>query len=691
MQWKALPWAISVVLTAFASAQEALDLSEIHVRGERDSLDEAPPALHGEQVAGAARMGVLGRAALMETPFSVTSYTSATIENMQAQSIGDLLQADPSVRQTSNRSHLAEGMTIRGLAIGNSDYAQNGMFGLTPFGRTNLEAIERVEVIKGPSAALFGMAPGGSVGGVINLVPKRAGDTPITRLTLSAAQDSVLGAHLDVGRRFGQGELFGLRVNLVQREGNTRMDDQSLRRKLAAAALDFRGERLRASLDVQYSLEDVNNTARPFNMGAGDYVSDDLSAVIKLDYALFKAVNLYAGYGEHRYKADNMLLYPTLQSSNGNYSYRPTEWREQTDRSSLEAGLRGNFVSGAVSHRYALGLSRVTQDRDTFTATYPDGSGNLYQRGKIARPAHIHGKITPQTGLTLTSLALADTLGFMDERLLLTLGVRHQRVESDNPRATAVSARHYDKKELSPLVGLLYRASDSVSLYASYVEGLSQGPITPNNTTYSNANEQFAPFVTEQYELGAKFDWGNWHSALAVYSMTRPLSGDIPDTSKPPAYRALQVIGKQRTHGMEATLAGEIIHGVRVLGGVSLMDAELYQSKSPNIKKGNDIVGIAKWQANLVVEWDMPFAPGTSVHGRILHTDKRAANASNTLYTPSWQRIDAGLRYQAQHAGKRYTARLNVENLTNTRYWGVGTLLYLGAPRTLSLSLAVDI
>jgi len=569
-------FALNLLAVSIAHAQQAgadsIELSETRVSGKRESLDEAPAAIAGDQVAGASRMGLLGRVGVMETPFSVTSYTAETVENMQAQSVADVLQADPSVRMTSSRSHLAEGISIRGLVVTGADYAQNGMFGLTPFGRTNLEAMERIEIIKGPSAALFGMSPGGSVGGVINLVPKRAGDKPITRLTLSAAQDSVLGAHLDVGRRFGEADNFGLRVNLVQREGNTVMDDQSMRRKLAALGGDFRGDKLRVSLDVLYSLEDINNTARPFNIdgaldkipkapngkhtyaGAGDYVSDDLSGVIRLDYALSEALNLYAGYGQHRYKADNLLLYPRLLNSNGNYQYQPSQWSEKTDRNSTEFGLRGYFNAGAVSHRFALGFSRVEQDRDTFTAVYPVGMANLYQRSKIKRPAHISGKLTPQTSVTLTSVALADTLGFMDERLLLTFGLRNQRVQSKNHRTTVISARKYDEKENSPFVGILYKASDVLSFYANYVEGLSQGPIAPNNTSYSNANEQFAPYVTEQYEMGAKFDWVNWTGALALYSLTRPVAGDLPDSSSPPAWRRFGVFGKQRNRGWKQPL-----------------------------------------------------------------------------------------------------------------------------------------
>jgi len=243
---------LTLTTTAYAQQENPLELDSIEVTSHHEALGEAPPARVGGQVASGARMGILGNAEVMDTlasgarmgilgnaevmdtPFSVTSYTDKAIEDRHAQSMVDLLAADPSVRQSGPRTHVSESLRIRGYSVGSSSYAVGGMFGLSPGFRTYLEPFERVEVIKGPSAALFGMSPGGTIGGVINLVPKRAKSEPISKVTLSAAQDSTLGAHLDVGRRFAD-DAIGVRVNLMQREGDTAMDYQSTRRKLASA------------------------------------------------------------------------------------------------------------------------------------------------------------------------------------------------------------------------------------------------------------------------------------------------------------------------------------------------------------------------------------------------------------------------------------------------------------------------
>src|SRR5690606_29286567 len=124
-----------------------------------------------------------------------------------------------------------------------------------------------VEVLKGPTALLGGMSPGGSVGGTINLVPKRAEDQPLTRVSLDWTDRSQVGTHLDIGRRFGEGNAFGVRFNGVYRNGDTAIDHQSREFPLMSLALDFRGERLRLSSDLLYQKESLEGVVRPVITG----------------------------------------------------------------------------------------------------------------------------------------------------------------------------------------------------------------------------------------------------------------------------------------------------------------------------------------------------------------------------------------------------------------------------------------
>jgi len=691
---------------ALAEPSSTLELENIEVKAHQEALGEAPPARVGGQVATGARMGILGNAEVMDTPFSVTSYTEKTIEDRHAQSMVDLLSADPSVRQSGPRTQVSESLRIRGYSVGSSSYAVGGMFGLSPGFRTYLEPFERVEVIKGPSAALFGMSPGGTIGGVINLVPKRAKATPTAKVTLSAAQDSTLGLHLDVGRRFAD-DAIGVRVNLMQREGDTALDYQSTRRKLASIGTDVRYGKFSASFDVIHSLDDVNNVTRPFNIpssmtklprppdgknayaGGGDYENYDRTWVARMEYALSEHLTAYFGYGEHRFRTDGILIYPTFTNSAGDYSYTMRQWKQADDDRSLQAGFRGFAHSFGVTHQFALDWSTLDRNGSSVVPNFGGGNLNLYwpaSARRIPKPTRLKVPTIPGTSTELESLAIADTLGFWDERVLLSLGLRRQQVFSK----AHSSGRTYEKSANTPFVGVVYKIAPFASLYASYVEGLQQGGTAGTDPKYSNPNEQLPPYIAKQKELGLKLDFDDWMATAAVYELTRPIAGDDKPVSSPPIPGEVtyKIIGEERSRGLELATAGQILPDVRLLGGVTFTRALIAQSPDAKLK-GNKLSGIAPFQANLGTEWDVWQDLTLSLSG--IYTGRVPSRNQNDLYVPSYKTFDGGLRYRfAQDRDKSYLLRLNVHNLTNERYWG-GSGSYLGAPRTWSLSLSADI
>ena len=672
-----------------------------------DSIDAPPPAIRGGQVGRGARMGILGNASVMETPFSVTSYTAQTIENDQARSVADVLSADPSVRMGSARSNINEDITIRGFSVPSSDFALNGVFGVTPYWRAPLEAVERVEIIKGPSASLFGMTPGGSVGGVVNLVPKRAESEPITRFTGSASSDSVFGGHVDIGRRFGPDGSFGVRINAMQREGDTAIKGQSTRESLGAVALDYRGRALRASLDLLAQKERIDNVVRQFQAGPtlaavprapdnrypypGLGWSDGRngSAVLKAEYDLSDSLTAYASYGQRKLNWGAVASNPVIMDTAGNYSFFGGWQRMSVESKSLDAGLRGRFSTGPVKHEVALNFSRLEQEQTLgFYTGYPGGSSNLYAGLLFPTPstAGIGNPLRPYLDTKLTSLALADTLSFMDDRLRVTLGLRRQQVAGqDYDFSTGqASGAYYDESATTPMAGVVYKLQPHISLYASYIEGLSRGEVAPISAAISNPGAVMPPYKSKQKEIGVKFDLdGGMVAAVSLFELTKPSAGLSGST--------FGVFGEQRNRGVEATLAGELARGVRVLGGVTYMDGVITKAATSALE-GKKAIGVPDWQLNLGAEWDMPFLPGLTLTGRMIHTGKTAVDPANTLHIPGWNRFDAGARYATRLGGKPVTFRMNVENLFDKDYWGTSTAgyLFVGSPRTVSLSASID-
>ena len=107
------------------------------------------------------------------------------------------------------------------------------------------QIIERIELLKGPGALINGIAPGGSVGGAINIVTKRAREIPFTRLTPFFMSAGNYGLHLETSGRYGEKKEWGVRFNGVGRNGEASIDDGNWRTGLGALAVDYRGERFR--------------------------------------------------------------------------------------------------------------------------------------------------------------------------------------------------------------------------------------------------------------------------------------------------------------------------------------------------------------------------------------------------------------------------------------------------------------
>lgn len=692
--------------TTETNATTTTSLPTITVSGAQAAMDEAPAPMAGGQIGSGARMGILGNASIMDTPFSVTSYTAQTIENDQARSVADVATSDPSVRMGSARSNINEDLTIRGFTVPTGDFAMNGMFGLTPYWRAPVETLERIEIIKGPSAALFGMTPGGSVGGVVNLVPKRATDEPITRLTGSVSSDSVFGVHADIGRRFGPDNAFGIRINAMTRDGDTPIKDQSTRESLGSVALDYRGDSLRASLDLLWQKERIDNVVRQFQPGPAltsipDAPSNNNpypglgwsdgrngSGVFKIEYDLTDNLTAYAGYGQRKLNWDAIAANPVLLNSQGDYSYFGGWQRMSVDSKSTEAGLRGRFSTGPVNHNVAFSYTKLDQDqRLGFYTGYPGGNSNIYSGDVFDTPSTsgIDNPLQRYQRTKLTSYALADTMSFLQDQVQLTLGVRRQQVAGQdyNFMNGEPSGPYYDKRATTPFAGVVFKVRPDISLYASYVEGLSRGDTAPTSAAISNPGESLSPYKSKQKEIGAKFNLNDdMLATISLFELTKPSSGISGNT--------FGVFGEQRNRGIEATFAGEVTRGVRLLGGISYLDGDITKAVTPDLE-GKQAIGVPDWQFNLGAEWDTPFVPGLTLTGRMIYTASTYVDAANTLSVPSWTRFDAGARYETKISGKPVTFRLNVENLFDKDYWGTATAgyLFVGSPRTYTLSASI--
>ena len=232
----------------------------------------AAPVYAGGHVATRARLGLLGGKDFMETPFSTIAYTESFMEDSQAGDVSEVIaRNDPAVFASGAPGESNESYTIRGLPSLVADVMLNGLPGMAAYFRNAPEMLERVEVLKGPSALLNGMPPKGTTGGAGNLVPKRAGSEPLARVKAIYQSDSHFGSHVDVGRRLGEQQQFGVRFNGVWRNGETAVNTQRKKATLASLGLDWRGAggRARVSADLYRTQDRVKGMTRGLTLAPG--------------------------------------------------------------------------------------------------------------------------------------------------------------------------------------------------------------------------------------------------------------------------------------------------------------------------------------------------------------------------------------------------------------------------------------
>jgi iron complex outermembrane receptor protein len=691
-----------------ASKDEIIDY--VIVTGSQVTL---PPDYAGGQVARGGRVGLFGNLDIMDTPFNSTNFTAEFMRNLQADSVADVVQSDPGVRIARGFGNFQELYVVRGFPVYSDDMSYNGLYGLLPRQYVAAEFLERVEVFRGANSFLNGAAPGGSgIGGSFNLVPKRAPNKDLNRITVGGESGLEGYGALDFSRRLGDDDRFGVRGNVVRRDGETSVDDQERELTMFSLGMDYRGAQARLSADIGYQDHNIDAprpSVTPFGGvprapdSSSNFAQDwtfssekDLFGVARGEYDFTDSISVWLAGGFRDSEEHNNLANPTAAPTGAATTYRFENYRE--DRVTTgDTGVRLEFDTGAVGHRLVTSVSYFKLDSKNAFALSPFGAlaFDLYNPVQIAQPAanSFTGGIlfSPRTTTKseTTSVALADTLGFNEDRMLVTLGARYQIIEQhsyDYDDGAELSG--YDESTVTPVFGLVVKPWEGISLYANYIEGLLQGEEVPpvvDRVEIVNAGEIFDPFKSKQYEVGAKYDGGTFGGTVSVFRINQPSTVRVGNV--------VTEDGEQRNQGIELSLYGEVSKAVRVLGGVTLLDAENRRGDIP-ANDGKDVIGVPDTQANLGVEWEL--LEGLSVDGRVVYTSSQPASADNTLEIPSWTRLDLGARYELELDQRAITIRARVDNVTDKNYWssvggsfGANYLVH-GAPRTFVVSASLD-
>lgn len=655
-------------------------------------IGNVPPPFAGGQVATGGQVGILGNRDLFDTPFSTESFTEQLIQDRQATSLTDVLDFDPSVVPLG-RGDAFEYLNIRGFTVFPPFGALlNGL--RIPIQQAAVpEFYDRIELIKGPSALLYPQA--GGIGGTVNFVPKAVGATPLTAGTVSVGSDIQYRAHADASRRFGPNGEFGARINAVGNTGDTFREHGENDLAAGALSLDYLGERVRlqgyADLtdgdwqDKQPAVGTFAGTGRVPTTDPRSYASFSWASynafsqrgMLAGEFDLNEGLTAFVRFGGARTDGTNTGSFGCSFTSDGACSITPYRYREDFSFLAGDLGIRGVAEFGPVRHQVSAVFSASRQWYDGHEDDFAPLAVDIFDPAGGSDPTR--GEPASSYGLSgdtrIKGPAIADTISVLDERVQLTLGARIQNIQQKN-EFEGETTGDYDQWQTTPAVGLVVKPGLGLSFYGNYIQGLEPGDTAPPGA--ANAGQSLPPRVSTQKEVGVKWDGGRIGLTAALFEITRPLSILGSDN-------VFRDDGEQRSRGLELATFGEPLPGLRLLGGVTFLNAEQVKTQG-GVNDGNEVPGAPDYVVKMSAEWDVPLVDGLTLSGLVIRQGSQAANNANTNRLEGWTRLDLGTRYAVTD---RLTLRARVTNVLDQEYWEAsdrGIYYSIGAPRTFIVS-----
>ncbi|WP_414449277.1 TonB-dependent receptor [Burkholderia sp. 22PA0099] len=696
----AAPTAQAAPAAADAAQPVTAALPAVSVKAKAEP-GELPAPYAGGQLARGGSVGVLGTANVMNQPFSTTNYTEELMRDTQARTIADVVVNNASVRAEQSSGGFGDVFQIRGFDVQATDVALNGLYGMVSAARVPVNMLERVEVLEGPGSLAYGMGPGGSVGGAINIVSKRADDTPLTRLTALYQTKGQFGVAADIGRRFGSEGQFGVRFNGQIKDGQTGIAHGNQLQGDSAIGLDYRGKQLRWSFDAYNVSENTDDLRSQIGFGTATAVPAvpsaystlfpgaqlklrDTALMTRAEYDINQYVTVYGAAGEHYGTSAQNFPYASGLTSSGAFDVVNGYYDQYTRTKTVDAGFRFHFDTFGVKHTLVAGVTSLNQEIGYFYAYGVNSvSSNLYNPAPLPSVGLPRGDMQRSSQTHLNSQQVIDTMSFFNDRVLLTGGFRRQTVGQDNydPTSGALQST-IDQQAITPLAGFVVKPLSNISVYGNFTSGLSVSSPAPAGS--ANAGQGFAPYKSNQYEAGVKADWGRVMTQAAIFQISQPNA--VTD----PVSNIYSYNGMTRVRGLELSAYGQVTRDLRVMASATFYDPKV-SGTAGGTQDGNVAGGVPKFAFNLAADYDLPWVPGLSVNGRIIHTGAQYYDSSDALRLPAWTRYDVGLRYATRIASKDVVLRANVENIFGSRYWiQQGTYVTNAAPRTLLLSAQFD-
>jgi iron complex outermembrane receptor protein len=686
-----------------ASESEPASLSQMEITASQAESATSPvEGYRATRSASATRTDT----SIHETPQSISVVPRQVVEDIGATRLEDALDYAGGVERGNNFG--GQGLTeflVRGFS--SQEFYRNGF--AVNRGYPNMpdaSTLERIEVLRGPAAMLYGR---GDPGGTFNIISKQPEAERKTVLGSQVNTDGLRRGTLDTTGALDESADFTYRLNLVA-EGSDSFRDhvESERYNVAPVlrwqldddtAIVFEGDYLhnRHPLDrgVTRYANQAGNLSRDTFLGeedAGKLRNKNATTQLRIEHQLN---DQWAVRGGVQYldgsleggAVENNVLASDGRTVSRNYSERTLEW----DDLAVQGNIEGHFDTAGLSHTLLTGIEYDDFNYNSFIRR-SSGSANAFPID-LYNPVYGQGlpaltRTTTDDDENLKSYAfyLQDQID-LTERLKAQVGARIERFEQSYTNYLSANGNwEQAHNAVSPRFGLVYDLTDSVAVYANAARSFK-----PNRGA-DRSGQSFDPEKGIAYETGIKYDVPerNLSVTAALFHITKEnvLTSDPLDSNYQVA------AGEVRSRGFDLSVAGNVTPQWRVIGGYAYVDAEVTKSTASTMPTGSRLANVPEHSLNLLntYEFDAGVLSGLGIGVGLKYVGDRKGSTSSTAFDMSaYTTVDLLAYYPLTD---RIRLNLNLDNVFDEEYderaWG-SIWAYPGAPRTLQAGISITL
>ena len=679
-----------------AEEPQTLELDAISVTSDYESATGPVDGYRATRSSSATKTDT----AIRDIPQSISVIPVSVLNDLGSISVERALDFAGGVSKQNNFGGLTlYEYSVRGFTT--SEFYKDGFSANRGYPSTpDVVSIERIEVLKGPAASLYGR---GDPGGTVNIVTKKPRPEAFATLHTSAGSWDRYRTALDVNTPLDEDGNVLSRVNLAVEDGQSFRDHVDRERVFVAPSFSWQlnpdttllveSEFVRHRSTFDRGIVAPNNVwsgvSRSTFLGEpndGDIDNHNNLLQAALEHHLNDAwkLRLASHYKQGKlwgFASEARALNADGHTVNRRYRERDNDWHD----SITQLELRGLFDTGPWQHELLIGSEYENYRKNERVTTI---AGSPYAVD-IDQP--VYGQPKPGGARSGTdffehvesrALNLQDQILFTDT-LRGMLGARLERFEQsiDDHTRNSTSRQHHDA--LTQRAGLLYQLTPEIGLFAN-----ASTSFKPNNGLDA-AGRSFDPEEGVGYEIGIKselFD-DRLSSTLAAFHIEKKnvLALDPgTDTSR--------AMGKARSQGFDLQVAGQVTDAVRVIGAFAYIDAEVTEGDKV-IPTGSRILGVAKHSGSLlgVYAFKDGRLRGSDLGAAFTYVGDRSGEAGSDFELPAYHTVDLLAHYKASD---NVTVGLNLNNVFDEKYFERSYSNYWvnpGEPRNFTVSLTLTL